>query len=293
MKKIQKSIMIDAPREVVWASIININKFQLWSAAFTPTSTFVGGWQQGQSIQFLMKDEQGQTQGMLAEIVASDHLRHITIHHIGLVSGDVVDYDSDEAKKWVPAYEIYDLESLSPGVTRFSVNVEVNEDYLEDMADAWSDALQLLKEVCEKNLAPFASITVTTDVLAPVSHVWECWRGTECIKKWNHASDDWHCPAAINDFRVGGRFVYTMAAVNGSVSFDFAGTYMEIVHDERITSQLDDGRMLRVTFEADGPDHTRVVERFEAENENTFEGQRKGWQTILDNFKRETEVTYR
>ncbi|PKM84245.1 MAG: hypothetical protein CVU86_08255 [Firmicutes bacterium HGW-Firmicutes-11] len=289
MKKIQQSIIIDAPREMVWAAIINQHKFRIWCAEFAPGSYFDGDWQLGQSIKFLGKAEDGQLMGMQAEIAVSEHLKRISIRHYALINGDAVDSDSDEAKKWVPAYENYELESVSPQSTRFSVDVDINEEYLADMAEAWSKALQKLKEVCEDNLAPFASITVSIEIQESMEKVWLCWTGPECIKKWNHALDSWHCPTATNDLRVGGRFSYNMAARDGSVSFDFAGTYTEVVFGERITSQLDDGRMVWVSFEASDSDYTKVVETFEAENENTLELQRNGWQSILDNFKKVVE----
>ncbi|MBP7402043.1 MAG: SRPBCC domain-containing protein [Clostridia bacterium] len=157
------------------------------------------------------------------------------------------------------------------------------------MAEAWDLALLKLKEVCERNLAPFTPITLTIHVRVPLESAWACWNSAECVRKWNHASDDWHCPAAANDLRVGGRYVYTMAARDGSASFDFAGTYTEIVPGERITSQLDDGRMVRTVFEAVGPDRTRIVETFEAEHEYPLDRQREGWQAILDNFRKTME----
>ncbi len=290
MEKIQQSIQIDAPRETVWAAIIDDQKYRIWAAAFYPGSHFIGGWQQGESIRFGMTDDQGQTQGMQAEILVNEHLRRLSIHPVGFFSGDTVDLDSDEAKKWAQVHENYELESISPQSTRFSVDVDTFEEYLEEMSEAWSNALLKLKEICEKNLAPFASIAVTADVQAPVERAWACWTSPECVKKWNHASDDWHCPAASNDLRVGGRFVYTMAALDGSVSFDFSGTHTEVVPGDRIASQLDDGRMVRVAFEASGPGSTRVVETFEAERENSLDLQRDGWQAILDNFKKVVET---
>lgn len=286
MKKIQQSIIINASREAVWAAIINDHKYRLWAEAFVPDTYFAGSWQQGQSIKFLMKDDQDQLLGMMAEIAESEHLRRISIQQLGMINGEKVDFFSDEA----PVYENYELEQISPQLTRFSVDVDVHEDYLDDLTDGWIEALSKLKEVCEKNLAPFASITLTTDVKAPVDHVWNFWTSTDKIKKWNHASDDWHCPEASNDLRVGGRFVYTMAALDGSVSFNFAGTYTEILHAERITSQLDDGRMVRVTFKIIDADNTQVTEIFEAEHENSYDLQRDGWQAILKNFKKEAEA---
>lgn len=290
MKKIQQSITITTPPEVVWAAIINDKKFRLWCDAFEPGSHFVGGWQQGQSIQFLMKDDQGQLHGMQSEVAVSEHPSRLTIHNVGVVNDGVIDAESDEAKKWINTYETYELKPITPQSTLFTVDVDVHEEYFADMSDAWNRALLKLKELCEKNLAPFVPITVTTDVRAAVEKAWLGWTSAESVKRWNHASDDWHCPAASNDLRVGGRFTYTMAALNGRISFDFSGTYTEVVQNERITSQLDDGCMVWVTFTAAGPENTRVTEVFEAENEHLLDLQRDGWQAILDNYKKIVEA---
>lgn len=48
------------------------------------------------------------------------------------------------------------------------------------------------------------------------------------ITQWNQASDDWHCPSADNDLRVGGSFSSKMAARDGSFEFDFEGIYDEV-----------------------------------------------------------------
>ena len=75
-----------------------------------------------------------------------------------------------------------------------------------------------------------------------------------------------------------------MEAVDGSAGFDFRGVYTEVSEGRLIASELGDGRKLRVSFEEAGG-KTRVVEDFEAEDENPLELQRRGWQAILDNFK--------
>lgn len=133
-------------------------------------------------------------------------------------------------------------------------------------------------------------ITVTTLVEAPIEHVWECWTNPDHIMEWNHASDDWHCPAATNDLTIGGTFSSTMSANDGSVSFDFEGTYTDIVENERIEYSLADDRHISVTFEEEG-DKIRVTEVFDAENENPIEMQQAGWQAILDNFRDYTEAS--
>ncbi|MDP2814145.1 MAG: SRPBCC domain-containing protein [Erysipelotrichaceae bacterium] len=132
------------------------------------------------------------------------------------------------------------------------------------------------------------NVTVQTIVNAPIEQVWKCWIEPKHIEQWNAASDDWHTPKAVNDVREGGRFVYTMAAKDGSVSFDFNGTFEEIIESKKIITRLDDDRRVWVTFEE--RDHSvQVVETFEIEDENTEELQRSGWQAILDNFKKYVE----
>lgn len=76
-------------------------------------------------------------------------------------------------------------------------------------------------------------ITVKAEINAPINKVWKCWTEPVHIVNWNHASDDWHTPYAENDLRVGGKFSYTMAAKDGSFSFDFWGIYTHIKEQEK------------------------------------------------------------
>ncbi len=132
-------------------------------------------------------------------------------------------------------------------------------------------------------------ITISTLISKPLAQVWDCWTGPEHVVHWNAASDDWHCPQATNELREGGAFSYTMAARDGSVSFDFTGKHTAVVPMQRIASVLGDGRTMDVRFAADGTG-TLVTETFEPETENPVEMQRGGWQAILDRFKRYTET---
>lgn len=132
------------------------------------------------------------------------------------------------------------------------------------------------------------SITVETTVNAPVEKVWEFWSNPEHITKWSFASPDWHTPYADNDLRVGGEFKSTMAAKDGSMSFDFGGTYTTVDTNKKIEYTLGDGRKVSIIFDALS-ENTRVTETFDAENTHPIEMQRGGWQAILDNFKKYTE----
>lgn len=134
------------------------------------------------------------------------------------------------------------------------------------------------------------SITVENTVNAPAGKVWKFWTGPEHIVNWNNASDDWHTPHAENDLRVGGKFKSTMAAKDGSFSFDFEGTYSKIEKNKAIEYTMPDGRNVKIAFEDQG-DKTRVMETFDPEGTNPVDMQRAGWQAILDNFKKYTEAT--
>jgi uncharacterized protein YndB with AHSA1/START domain len=131
-------------------------------------------------------------------------------------------------------------------------------------------------------------LTVQNTVQAPVEKVWSYWTEPAHLVNWNNASEDWHTPKAVNDLRVGGRFVYTMAAKDESFSFDFGGTYDEVIPHQRIAYTLDDDRKVTVVFASSGQ-ATQITQSFEAEEVNTLERQQYGWQAILDNFKRYTE----
>src|SRR4051812_20284671 len=134
----------------------------------------------------------------------------------------------------------------------------------------------------------FQKITVESTVKAPVDKVWELWTLPEHITKWNNASDDWHTPTAQNDLRKGGKFSARMEAKDGSFGFDFGGVYNEVKTNELIEYTIGDGRKVQVIFSSKG-DETKVIETFDAENENSIEMQKSGWQSILDNFKKYAE----
>ena len=132
-------------------------------------------------------------------------------------------------------------------------------------------------------------ITVETIVKAEPSRVWDAWNNPADIKQWNNASDDWHTTSSSVDLREGGKFMSRMEARDGSQGFDFEGTYTRVEPDKTIEYRMGDGREVKVEFvpRADG---VLVKETFDAEDENTPELQRQGWQAILDNFGKHVEA---
>ena len=127
-------------------------------------------------------------------------------------------------------------------------------------------------------------ITIEATINAPVEKVWKMWISPEHITKWNNASPEWHTPKSEVDLRVGGKYTSRMEAKDGSMGFDFWGTYTKINTNEHLETTMGDGRMWNTMFEPSG-NTTKVIEVFEAENENSVDMQKMGWQSILNNFK--------
>lgn len=131
-------------------------------------------------------------------------------------------------------------------------------------------------------------IHIEANIHASLEQVWECFTQGHHIQNWNFANSDWHCPRAENDLKTGGKFCYTMAAKDGSFSFDFEGVFNEVQIYQSIEYTMADGRKAKVWFEAkDGG--ILVSEDFEPESQNSHEMQQAGWQAILNNFKQYTE----
>lgn len=131
-------------------------------------------------------------------------------------------------------------------------------------------------------------VTVEATVSANAKKVWDYYTAPEHITKWNFASEDWHCPSAENDLRVGSKFNSRMEAKDGSFGFDFEGVYDEVINQKKIAYTMPNGRQVTTDFESDSG-RTKVSTTFDAENENPIEMQKTGWQTILDNFKKYVE----
>jgi uncharacterized protein YndB with AHSA1/START domain len=87
---------------------------------------------------------------------------------------------------------------------------------------------------------------------------------------------------------VGGKFNYRMEAKNDSMGFDFEGTFTKVEPNDCIHFVLEDNRVVTVEF-IETANGVRVVETFDAEDENAAEQQKQGWQSILNNFKKYVE----
>ena len=132
-----------------------------------------------------------------------------------------------------------------------------------------------------------AKITVESLIKAPIDLVWNTYNNPQDIQQWNTASPEWHTVNSVNDLRVGGEFSNRMEAKDGSMGFDFAGTYTEIIPHEKIAYSFGE-RNAEIIFQQ--KDHAVLVQiSFDPEHEYPIEQQQAGWQAILDNFVKYVE----
>jgi len=126
---------------------------------------------------------------------------------------------------------------------------------------------------------------ITIEVLLPTTPeiAWQAFTEPEAITLWNFATPEWHCPSAEVELVKGGRHIARMEAKDGSMGFDFAGTYEQVEPPHAITLKLDDARISRTTFVSEG-EGTRVTTVFEPDTSAPIDMQREGWQAILNNY---------
>lgn len=274
MKRFQFSIAIDAPAEKVWWTLWNDPSYRQWTSVFHEGSYAVSDWKQGSKIHFLSPGGDG----MFSIIEECKPGEVMKFKHLGVVKDFKEQPENDEMKEWSGAIEMYTL-TQSGGTTTLLVEIDIVESHADFFSETFPKALQAVKQLAEN----FALI-VTADVKAPIEKVWACWTSPEHITQWRQASDDWHAPYAENDLSAGGKFKTTMAAKDGSMSFDFEGVYTAVDPLKTIAYTIVDGRKVRIAFSAQDTE-TRIVETFEPENTHSWEMQQAGWQAILDNYK--------
>ncbi|CAN7506997.1 SRPBCC domain-containing protein [Acidovorax sp. LjRoot129] len=128
-------------------------------------------------------------------------------------------------------------------------------------------------------------LTVSVEVGCDAQRAWQAFVSPAAITAWNFTSPEWCCPHAENDLRVGGAFSYRMEAKDGSMGFDFAGTFTEVVPHRRLRYALGEHREVVVDFVDLPGGRTEVRQSFIPDTTFPPEQQRAGWQAILDNYK--------
>ena len=147
-KTLNFTISINAPRQLVWEKMLSDETYRIWTSPFGEGSHFVGSWDKGARINFLGP---GGDHGMTSVIAENRPHEYISIQHLGEIVGGVEDTTSEKVKAWAPAYENYLFEEQD-GVTKLTVHLDMSTDWEQFMNDTYPKALEILKEICEREV---------------------------------------------------------------------------------------------------------------------------------------------
>jgi hypothetical protein len=109
MERLTFSIIINAPREKVWDTMLGDETYRKWTEVFMPGSYFEGDWSQGSKILFLAPDGKGNNSGMVSKIKANKLHEFISIEHLGFVENGKEDTTSEAVQSWAGNLENYTL----------------------------------------------------------------------------------------------------------------------------------------------------------------------------------------
>lgn len=91
----------------------------------------------------------GKEMGMISRIAENRPYEYVSIEHRGMMRDGVEDTTSDEARKWLPAFENYTF-TEKDGATEVAVEMDTTDEYAKMFNDLWPKALQKLKEIAER-----------------------------------------------------------------------------------------------------------------------------------------------
>ena len=150
MQKLHFSILINAPKDKVWHSMLDDKPYREWTKAFHEGSYYKGSWEKGSKILFLGPDPKtGEEGGMVSRIAENKPYEFISIEHLGIVQNGVEDTTSEAARKWAPAFENYTFNDKD-GATEVLVDIDIEDEHVQMFNEMWPEALRKLKELAEK-----------------------------------------------------------------------------------------------------------------------------------------------
>lgn len=146
MIKKQFTTVIDAPKEKVWEALWQDANYREWTSVFAEGSRAETDWQKGSKVYFL----DGKGSGMFSRIEDNRPNEFMSIQHLGIVKEGSEDIDSEKVKVWAGAMENYTLTDEG-GKTKLVIDIDLAEEWVENMEEVWPKALEKLKAVAERD----------------------------------------------------------------------------------------------------------------------------------------------
>lgn len=152
MKRLHFDIVIKAPVEKVWESMLGDTGYRSWTRVFSEGSFFRGEWKTGAKMLFLApfppEGNEGSESGMVSRIKEAVPHSHVKIEHLGMVANGVEDTTSEKVKPWAGAEENYFFKEHTEG-TELRIETDMDEQHVEFFERVWPQALATLKQNCE------------------------------------------------------------------------------------------------------------------------------------------------
>jgi hypothetical protein len=147
-EKLHFKIYIQANVSDVYKTLIDEKHFSDCTNEFMPASRYEGTWEKGSKMRFLGTNEDGSTGGMISRIKENIRDKFISIEHQGILKGGKEIINGPQVRGWSGALENYTLMTKS-GNTLLIIDADTNPEYKSFMENAWPNALNRLKEICE------------------------------------------------------------------------------------------------------------------------------------------------
>ena len=145
LTRLTYSTTINAPKDVVWRTMLEDETYRKWTSAFQEGSYAVTDWKQGSKALFLGPDRSG----MVSRVAEHRPNEYLSLEHQGIVKDGVEDTSSAEARKWAGGRENYTLRE-NAGRSTLTVDMDTAEDHKKYFEEAWPKALAALKDLAER-----------------------------------------------------------------------------------------------------------------------------------------------
>lgn len=144
INQLQFSITIDADTTTIWKALWDDTSYRDWVSVFQEGSyASTDDWKEGSIVHFLDQDKNG------IYSIIQQHIPNetITFQHIGTVVNGKEQPVDEETKQWTGATETYTLSEDNNTITLI-VNIDVLDEHLEFMNNAFPKALEKIKNNC-------------------------------------------------------------------------------------------------------------------------------------------------
>lgn len=152
MQKLHYSVVINAPREKVYETMLADATYREWTEAFgMGNGYYEGDWSEGSTMRFIGQDPENpeNLSGMISRVAKNTKNEFVSLESVGQIVNGVDDTTSDQVKGWLGALEEYTITDVEGG-TEVRVDQDTADEFVEMFSSMWPKGLAKLKEICER-----------------------------------------------------------------------------------------------------------------------------------------------